>query len=1339
LSVTVQASKHPLKPDWVYAEVDAGQSIYEIAGGAPVAAYINGREVPEELHRLTRLKEDSYLVLWPIPQGDDVLRTVAIIAVGVFAPQIAASLNLGATATKIATVGISLAGSLAINALIPPQIPEQPSSGESFNRLDALTGASNQVAAFQPIPRLYGTFRYFPPIPMTAKPFTEVVGDDQYLRMLVCLGYGPLEIGGVEVGEGRSVATQNTNFNGSPIRIGDTDINLFDDVEFEVGTPDQMSLYTNEIIETNPGFTTRNAEFDGIEDNGSVTKTDGESAIRTTDTGASEISLDFSGALYSVNKDAKTTSASVDFKIEFREVGTTNWAIQEPSFTISSSQKQTIRKGLRFPVPIGQYEVRVTRLQTTHENTSAFQNEITWSALRTIRISNGFDVDGTVVMALRIRANDQLNGRIENLSVLATSILPVYNGTSWVEQATNNPAWIYSDIWSGTANRRPVEKDRLDVNSLVEWSTFCETEGFKYNAVLDSEGTTLERAAEVAGAGLASWSFNPDSDISVVRDTEQTLPKMIISPRNSFDFSFQVSAVDVPEALRVRFTDEATFENTERLVFDDGFNEGNAEKYETLQAKGVTNPDQAFRYGRYHLAQQRLRPERFTFKQDVQHLRYKRGDLLTIQHDVILVGLSAGRVKTVFSDESIEVDEFFPMGAGENYGVKIQKSDGSLSTVGVANQNPGTSTLSLDSPVTGVEEDDLVIFGELGRESIDVKVTEIQPEGDFIAQITTVPSAPEALDALTGPIPEYDPLITERIDPEKVIPQIPIIDDPNLRNGATSITSIVRDGEGSPTATIFISISSSSRFGATQKNQIRYREVGSVEYEVTEVLSSNVFKIEGLNVGSTYEFQVRGVKGEVFSEWSAAVEYLIEDEDALASAAPAILSLNQVDEQLPPIGTVQSYIIVDYELQNGKATPSLVEIEYSSPSNAPLRVTYEAEASVIRFPINTYGEVFSVRIRARSVHGYFSEFSDVATITPVDPNITNQDLINFISNDISESQLAQDLNDRIDIIDENGGLLDRMDNVETSVSTLDGEVDNNATAISALDSRVTSNDGDISAVSQDLTQLSTTVDGNTSTIQTQASSINGLEAQYTVKIDNNGAVAGFGLASTSNSNTSGGQFSEFYVNADRFAILPQGGSIGSDDVSPFIVQNNQVFIDDVVIANASIDTLKVAGRAITAPFINVISSPRVLINTNNGFYSDSVDINVTSTGQPIFIDAATTVRALFEVPYRNDINTFASISVLARLKRNGSVIRESALYAVGDLEFPRPGEPGHDPDANVTIDGLPFNVIFEDTSPPSGTVNYALEVNVFFDSFPLPSSYVIRFQDRAIRTVEFKR
>lgn len=65
------------------------------------------------------------------------------------------------------------------------------------------------------------------------------------------------------------------------------------------------------------------------------------------------------------------------------------------------------------------------------------------------------------------------------------------------------------------------------------------------------------------------------------------------------------------------------------------------------------------------------------------------------------------------------------------------------------------------------------------------------------------------------------------------------------------------------------------------------------------------------------------------------------------------------------------------------------------------------------------------------------------------------------------------------------------------------------------------------------TTLQTTVNGHTASLSTQQSTINGLSAQYTVKLDNNGFVAGFGLASEI---VDGVPHSSFLVNVDRFAI-----------------------------------------------------------------------------------------------------------------------------------------------------------------------------------------------------------
>lgn len=137
----------------------------------------------------------------------------------------------------------------------------------------------------------------------------------------------------------------------------------------------------------------------------------------------------------------------------------------------------------------------------------------------------------------------------------------------------------------------------------------------------------------------------------------------------------------------------------------------------------------------------------------------------------------------------------------------------------------------------------------------------------------------------------------------------------------------------------------------------------------------------------------------------------------------------------------------------------------------------------------------------------------------------------------------------------------------------------------------------------------------------------GLEAQYTVKIDLNGYVSGFGLASTAPVN--GTPSSEFIVRADRFSI----GSPGQTTIIPFIVQATPttiggqsvpagVYISEAFIRNGTIDNAKIANLAVdnakiaslSADKINAgsIDAARLALNTNvlTSVYSPALGKNI---------------------------------------------------------------------------------------------------------------------------------
>jgi len=128
--------------------------------------------------------------------------------------------------------------------------------------------------------------------------------------------------------------------------------------------------------------------------------------------------------------------------------------------------------------------------------------------------------------------------------------------------------------------------------------------------------------------------------------------------------------------------------------------------------------------------------------------------------------------------------------------------------------------------------------------------------------------------------------------------------------------------------------------------------------------------------------------------------------------------------------------------------------------------------------------------------------------------------------------------------------------------------------------------------------------GKISTLQTvvgDASS--GLVAEYSVRLDVNGHVSGFGLLNT-------GTSSEFIINADKFAIIKPGYGaaevpfvIGSVNGATRIVLNAATYI-----ADASIQTLDIGANAVTVPFSSSFGA-----SPSSGGLSNAVSTSISTT------------------------------------------------------------------------------------------------------------------------------
>ena len=140
--------------------------------------------------------------------------------------------------------------------------------------------------------------------------------------------------------------------------------------------------------------------------------------------------------------------------------------------------------------------------------------------------------------------------------------------------------------------------------------------------------------------------------------------------------------------------------------------------------------------------------------------------------------------------------------------------------------------------------------------------------------------------------------------------------------------------------------------------------------------------------------------------------------------------------------------------------------------------------------------------------------------------------------------------------------------------------------VQVIQTTLTKATGDIKSLGERITTAQSTADGNKATVQAHSRSINGLEAQYTVKVDVNGKVAGYGLATTPKNGT---PESKFIVNADRFGV----GATGKADIFPFTVdtRQNRVGVNGELVVNgkAIVDRLNagdIHGDKITTNTLN---------------------------------------------------------------------------------------------------------------------------------------------------------
>jgi hypothetical protein len=810
---------------------------------AHLVVSIGGHEIRPDLLTQIRPKPGALVNAWLRPAGGDsgskILRTVLQIAViaaaawiGFGAGGLISSKLLAATAAAT----VSVVGNLAINALVPPPQPGFGDREGSFSATYFPETARNQAAYFEPVRVPFGEHRFFPTL--HGLPIQEAVGDQLYLRYLLSLGPMPLE------------------FDPSTLQIGETPLSAFEGVEWEARVqPDDppLTLYVNDPFQDSVGallsgpgsWTSRTTQSDVTEigvvvgfrsglgrkdDRGRNQNVSVGVEVRYRRTGTTEpYTYVRAGTANTANQAVAAAGADrlnyfdmVETLQDFATAAAGQGGTTAPRVWTRREPGKLFRDTIRFFVPAAQYDVEVRRTTAPSSDEMTF-DDVHFELLESVSPRDNNPLAWHAVMALRIKGSDQLSGSIDTLNLVARRRGPALDPdavagsdpdvsgltpAAWSgERHSRNCADMALFVLKGAMTPRPARDDQISWPSLAAFWVWCRDHDYSFDFILDRAMRRDDMMAMIAAAGRARalkiegvWHW-------IIDGPRPAGPVQIFTGRNVRNFRVAKTWPAEVHALRCTFLNrENGWRQDERIVYLPGWSANGdepgtskAENFELLELPGVTDPDIIIRLALFHAATALSQTENYTWDiPDAEGLTALLGDLVALQHDVLVTGIVSGRVtaRTLSGGQvtAVEIDEAAEIPPGASYGAlwrSVPGADGDPGRIIIRDPVPiqpgpaeGETALIVFSsgvPVADAPQiGDIVTVGETGKEYLQGLLKTTRGLDDWGAACSAVAYAPNRFEASEGSFPPFDPKVSydpNRRPPAPVLTGIAITED----------------------------------------------------------------------------------------------------------------------------------------------------------------------------------------------------------------------------------------------------------------------------------------------------------------------------------------------------------------------------------------------------------------------------------------------------------------------------------------------------------------------------------------------------------------------------------
>lgn len=751
-----------------------------------------------------RVEDADVIAFVTLPQGgkggSNPLSFVLMLAVMWVAPYAAGALNgalglgLGASGMGMLSTGVVMAGSMLVNALIPP--PKLPSTQQAAalaapSPTYSLQSQGNYARLDAAIPVQYGRLKLFPDF--AAQPYAEYQGNEQFLYQLFCVGAGEFDL--------------------ASINIEDTPITSWDEISYEVIAPGgTLTLFPSNVVTSGEvtglelrGIATATYSRSGTTtvtvtetghgravgqsiyfDATAGTATDGAFTIATvpsadtytfthtasgtdteqacnihtyggpfvanaaaTDANALGIDIILTRGLYEYN----TTSGqimqdSVSFVVEAQEITDAgapvgSWSTLD-TVTITAATTTPQRYSYRYTVGATRYQVRMRRTDAKRTGTN-IGNDLVWGGLRAY-LPETTNFGNVTLLAMRMKASNNLSMQASRkINLVATRKLKTWNPTTgWSAStvATRSIAWALADALKDTTYGAGLADARIDLAALYDLDQVWTGRSDSFDGRFDNALTLWEALTQIAQAGRAK-PYLQGGIVHFARDAAQPFPVALYSMRNivrgSFNIDYILPSEDTADAVDVSYLDEDTWTQQTVPAYLSGSSQS---KPASVSLFGVTDRAQAYREGMYQAAANRYRRRIIKFSTEMEGFIPSFGDLIAISHDVPGWGRFAEAVAWDLATLTLTLSE--PVDTYSSFNVGLRRKDGSVdgpyavTSAGDAYQIVFAVTPAT-TPYTGGDwERTHVVFGSGETWRQPARVISVRPRGLYQVEIEAV-------------------------------------------------------------------------------------------------------------------------------------------------------------------------------------------------------------------------------------------------------------------------------------------------------------------------------------------------------------------------------------------------------------------------------------------------------------------------------------------------------------------------------------------------------------------------------------------------------------------------